>query len=243
MLEKVDLTKSLTKDEYKERLDELQTRLFTAHRWCHQARIGSIVLFEGWDAAGKGTSISRLTERMDPRGFTVHPISAPERHEAARPWLWRYWLRLPAYGHMAIFDRSWYGRVLVQRVEKMIPERVWQQAYQDIRDFERMITDDGLLLVKFWLHIDRKEQGRRLKKLSKSKTKSWKVAAEDWEHHGHYKRYLLAADEMLARTETAEGPWTIVEATCRYWTRIKVLETVVRSLEDALERKTAKAEA
>ena len=240
MLEKVDLTRTLPKDEYKERLDELQTRLFTAHRWCHEARIGSVIVFEGWDAAGKGTSIARLTERMDPRGYTVHPISAPERHERARPWLWRYWLRLPAYGGLAIFDRSWYGRVLVERVEKLVPKRQCQAAFEDIRDFERMITEDGLLLVKFWLHIGKKEQKRRLKKLSKSKTKSWKVAPEDWEHHERYEEYMQAADEMLARTETAEGPWTIVEATCRYWTRIKVLETVVRSLEEALERRGAK---
>jgi polyphosphate kinase 2 (PPK2 family) len=240
MLEKVDLTRSMEKEAYKERLEELQTRLFTAHRWCHDAHIGSVILFEGWDAAGKGTSIARLTERMDPRGFTVHPISAPERHEEARPWLWRYWMRLPAYGAMAIFDRSWYGRVLVQRVEGMIAEEHWQKAYQDIRDFERMITEDGLLLVKFWLHIDRKEQGKRLKKLASNPRKSWKVADEDWEHHKRYDDYLQAAEEMLARTETAEGPWTIVEATCRYWTRIKVLETVVRTLEEALDRRVDK---
>ena len=153
MLEKIDPTKKLSKRQYKAQLPKLQRRLYDLETAAWKSGIPSVILFEGWDAAGKGTAISTLTERLDPRGFKLYPVRAARTYESGRPWLWRFWLKLPNYGEMAIFDRSWYGRVLVERVERLTPEAQWQKAYRDIVDFERTIADDGYVLVKFWLHI------------------------------------------------------------------------------------------
>jgi polyphosphate kinase 2 (PPK2 family) len=234
MLEKVDLTKSLSKGEYKERLPYLRSRLYDLQKACWDANIPSVIIFEGWDASGKGTSINLLTQRLDPRGFKLHAIQAPRTFETHMPWLWRFWIKLPNYGEMGIFDRSWYGRVLVERVEGFTPEEQWRKGYRDIVDFERTIADDGYVVIKFWLHISKKEQSRRFKKLAKDPLESWHVQPEDWEHHEKYDEYLLAIEEMLERTETEWGPWTIVEATDRYWARIKIFETIVQRLEEAL---------
>jgi polyphosphate kinase 2 (PPK2 family) len=234
MLEKVDLTKSLSKEEYKERLPYLRSRLYDLQKACWDANIPSVIVFEGWDASGKGTSINLLTQRLDPRGFKLHAIQAPRTFETHMPWLWRFWIKLPNYGEMGIFDRSWYGRVLVERVEGFTPEEQWRKGYRDIPDFERTIADDGYVVIKFWLHISKQEQSRRFKKLEKDPLESWHVQPEDWEHHEKYDEYLLAIEEMLERTETEWGPWTIVEATDRYWARIKIFETIVQRLEEAL---------
>ena len=234
MLEKVDLSKKLSKKAYKERFPQLQQRLYDVQKTCWDAQIPTVILFEGWDAAGKGTSINLLTRRLDPRGFKVYPIRGARTYEQARPWLWRFWLKLPNYGEMAIFDRTWYGRVLVERVEKLTPKREWRRAYRDIVEFERQITDDGYVVVKFWLHISKAEQKRRFKKIERDPLNWWRVTDEDWEHHKKYEQYLLAVEEMLERTETEYAPWTIVEATDRYWTRVKIFETVIRAMEAAL---------
>ena len=234
MLEKVDLERSLSKDEYKKRLPERQVRLYDLHKACWDAAIPSIILFEGWDASGKGTTINLLTRRLDPRGFKLYPIQAPRTHELHMPWLWRFWLKLPGYGEMAILDRSWYGRVLVERVENITPREVWSTAYHDITEFERMLADDGYVLMKFFLHVSKKEQARRFKKLEKDPLESWHVQSEDWEHHDRYDDYLIATEEMLMKTDTEWGPWTIVEATNRYWSRIKVYDTIIYRLEQAL---------
>jgi polyphosphate kinase 2 (PPK2 family) len=159
------------------------------------------------------------------------------------PWLWRFWLKLPNYGEMAIFDRSWYGRVMVERVEGLTPEGEWRKAYRDIVDFERAIADDGYVLVKFWLHISKKEQRRRFKMLEKDPLKSWQVTEEDWEHHRKYDEYLIAVEEMLERTETEWGPWTIVEATNRWWARAKVFNTIINALDEQLKEVGASVEA
>jgi polyphosphate kinase 2 (PPK2 family) len=237
MLEKVDLTRTLSKEDYKQRLPERRVRLYDLQKTCWEDGIPSVILFEGWDAAGKGTAINLLTQRLDPRGFKLYPITAPRTHELHLPWLWRFWLKLPNYGEMAIFDRSWYGRVLVERVEKLTPNSEWNKAYQDIVEFERTIADDGYILVKFFLHISKKEQARRFHKLEKDPLESWHVQPEDWEHHKKYNRYLQAIEEMLERTGTEWGPWTIVEATDRRWSRIKILDTIIANLERALIRK------
>ncbi len=234
MLEKIDLTKSLPKKAYKKLLPRVQRRLYDLERAAYEARLPTVILFEGWDAAGKGTSINKLMERLDPRGFKLYPIQAPRTYELNHPWLWRFWLKLPNYGEMAIFDRSWYGRVLVERVEGLTPESEWSKAYRDIVDFERTITDDGYRLVKFWLHISKEEQRRRFRLLEKDPLKCWHVQPEDWEHHRKYDQYLLAVEEMLERTETEWGPWTIIEATDRYFARIKIFNTVIRAMEEAL---------
>jgi polyphosphate kinase 2 (PPK2 family) len=235
MLEKIDLQKELSKAEYKERLPLLRIRLYDLQKALWDAAIPSIILFEGWDAAGKGTTINLLTQRLDPRGFKLQTVQAPRTYEKHMPWLWRFWLKLPNYGQMAIFDRSWYGRVLVERVEGFTPESEWRKAYQDIVSFERTLADDGYQIVKFFLHISKKEQKQRFKKLEKDPLERWHVQSEDWEHHKKYNDYVQAIEEMLERTDTEWGPWTIVEATDRYWTRIKVFETIVRQLEEALK--------
>jgi polyphosphate kinase 2 (PPK2 family) len=148
--------------------------------------------------------------------------------------LWRFWLRLPNYGEIAIFDRSWYGRVMVERVEKLIPPAAWREAYQDILEFERTLADDGTVIIKLFLHISKAEQKRRFKNLEKDKLQNWRVTREDWGHHNKYEDYLLSIEEMLGRTETEWAPWVIVEATDRYWSRMKILETVSQRMEEAL---------
>lgn len=234
MLEKIDLTRSLSKQEYKTLLPRLQRRLYDLEKACWDAKMPTIIVFEGWDAAGKGTSINVLTSRLDPRGFKLYPIQAARTFETHLPWLWRFWSKLPNYGEMAIFDRSWYGRVLVERVEGLTPMTEWRKGYRDIVDFERTLADDGYVIIKFWLHISKDEQKRRFKKLEKDPLKSWHVQPEDWEHHRKYDEYLLAVEEMLERTDTEWGPWTIVEATDRRWARAKIFQTIIQRLEEAL---------
>lgn len=238
MLEKVDLTRSLGKDEYNQRLPALRDRLYDLQKACWDASIPSLILFEGWDASGKGTTINLLSQRLDPRGFKLYPINAARTHESHMPWLWRFWLKVPNYGQMAIFDRSWYGRVLVERVEGFTPRKVWRKAYDDITTFERTLHDDGYILVKFFLHISKEEQKKRFKKLEKDPLNRWHVQDEDWDHHKKYDEYLQAVEEMLEKTDTEWGPWTIVEATDRRWCRVKVFQTIVDRLEEALQVKT-----
>ncbi len=235
MLEQVDLTRKLSKAVYRAWMPRLRDRLYTIQKAAWDARIPVVILFEGWDAAGKGTTIQALTRRLDPRGFKLYPIREARTYEKKRPWLWRFWLKTPAYGEWAIFDRSWYGRVLVERVEHLIPKRLWHQAYDDIVDFERALADDGALIFKFFLHISKKEQKRRFKKLLKDPLTAWHVAPEDWEHHKKYEKYALATEEMLARTETEWGPWTLVPATNRRYTRVLVFYTLLEKLSARLE--------
>jgi AMP-polyphosphate phosphotransferase len=234
MLEKIDLNRRLSRDEYKAQLPGLQRRLYDLEKACWDARIPTIILFEGWDAAGKGTSINLLTSRLDPRGFKLYPIQAPRTFETSLPWLWRFWLKTPNHGEMAIFDRSWYGRVLVERMEELTPVQEWRKGYRDIVDFERTLADDGCVIVKFWLHISKEEQERRFRALEEDPLKAWHVQPEDWEHHRRYDEYLLAVEEMLERTDSEWGPWTIVEATDRRWARVKIFATIIRRLEEAL---------
>ena len=235
MLENIDLGRKLTKEDYRARLPSLRDRLYDLQKACWDASVPSVILFEGWDATGKGTSINLLTQRLDPRGFKLYAIQEARTYETHMPWLWRFWLKLPNYDEMAIFDRSWYGRVLVERVEGFIPEEAWRKAYRDIVGFEHTIADDGYVVIKFFLHISKAEQARRFKRLERNPLESWHVQPEDWEHHHKYDAYALAIDEMLEHTETEWGPWTIVEATDGRWTRTKILETMVSRLEEALD--------
>ena len=234
MLEKVDLDTSLGKKEYKQLMPGLRNRLYALQKASWDHKIPVVIIFEGWDAAGKGTSIRTLTARLDPRGFKLYPIRAARTYEKKRPWLWRYWLKLPGRGEWAIFDRSWYGRVLVERVDGLTPEEEWRRAYRDIVDFERTISDDGCLIIKFWLHISKPEQKKRYKKLIQDPLTAWQVTAEDWDHHSKYDDYMLAVEEMLERTITEWGPWTIVEATDRYHTHVKIFQTIISALEERL---------
>jgi polyphosphate kinase 2 (PPK2 family) len=234
MLEKIDLDQKLGKKAYKRIISGLSDRLYKAQKASWDAGIPVVILFEGWDAAGKGTSIQKLTSPLDPRGFKLYPIRAARTYEKKRPWLWRFWLKLPARGEWAIFDRSWYGRVMVERVEGLIPENEWRRGYRDIVDFERTLADDGHLFIKFFLHISKQEQRRRYDKLLKDPLNAWHVTAEDWEHHRRYEDWLQAYEEAFERTETEWGPWTIVEATDKRFTWVKIYQTIINSIEQRL---------
>ncbi len=237
MLEKVNLKTKFPRREYQRMLPAWQHRLYDLEKACWDQGVPSILLFEGWDAAGKGSTIATLTARLDPRGFKLHPISPPRTFEQRRPWLWRFWLRTPNRGEMAIFDHSWYTHVLSERVEGQVSERECREAFRDILDFERALSDDGCVIVKFWLHISRKEQKKRFEALARDPLENWRITEEDWKRHKKYDAYLLAAEEMLEWTESEYGPWTIVEATSRWHTRRRVFETAIRALENRLGSK------
>jgi len=234
MLEKVDLSLTVSRIAYKRRIAQLQERLYDLVHAAFQRRIPAMIVFEGWAAAGKGGTINVLTERLDPRGVRVVPISPPRSSEMRYPWMWRYWQKIPAYGQMVIYDTSWYRRVLTDRVGKAVKKSAWKEAYQDIVEFESMLGAEGTLIRKFWLQISKKEQSRRFKKLLASPLTAWQVAGEDAAQHKGYERYASAVEEMLARTDFPHAPWIIVEATDRYHTRIKVFEEIVRAFEDRL---------
>lgn len=229
MLADTDLTRTLKPSGAKDRA--LRDRLAALHRACAAAGLPVMVAFEGWDAAGKGSVIHTLTEALDPRGVTVHPISAPRPFEQARPWLWRFWRKVPPRGAWALFDRSWYGRMLVGRIDRLVEEAAWERAYGETLQFERALADDGYVLVKVFLHIGKDEQLRRLHALLADPVSVWRVTPEDWQNHHRYDEWLGLYDEMLRRTDTEQTPWTIVPATCPAYTR----RAVGRALIDAIE--------
>jgi len=234
MLENVNLKRKLSADEYNRVLPGLQRRIYDLEKACWDNKVSSIVVFEGWDAAGKGTSAATLTQRLDPRGFKLHPIGLPRSFEQSRPWLWRFWLCVPSAGEMAIFDQSWYMRVLQERVEGLVPEKQWRTAYKDIVEFERMLSDNGTAIVKLFLHISRKEQEKRFGKILADPLESWRVTKQDWARHKKYSEYLVAVEEMLELTEAFEAPWNIIEATSRRWAIAQILKTLIVALEQRL---------
>ncbi|MBP1701681.1 MAG: hypothetical protein H6Q38_788 [Chloroflexi bacterium] len=235
MLDKIDLTKQLDRKIYKEIMAKLSSQLFAIQKASWDAGIPVVILFEGWDAAGKGTSIRKMANFLDPRGYKLYPIRPARTYEKKHPWLWRFWLKLPARGEWAIFDRSWYGRVMVERVENLIPETEWRRAYREISEFERTVADDGTVIIKFFLHISKKEQKRRFEKITKDPLTAFQVTPEDWEHHRRYNDWLLAYEEAFERTDSEYGPWTIVEATDRRYTWVKIFQTIINTLSDRLE--------
>jgi polyphosphate kinase 2 (PPK2 family) len=237
VLEEVDLGRSLSKAEYQRVFPDLQERLRQLQYALLEAEIPTVVVFEGWDASGKGTIIQRLTERLDPRAFRVHPGAPPSELEQRYHFLWRYQLRLPEDGHMVLFDHSWYARVLVERVEKVVKRKAWSVAYGQINEFERWLTDDGQVLVKFWFHISKKEQRARLDAMQEDPAERWKVQKEDLHRNHRYDDWLEAIEDMLARTSPPSSPWTVIEATDKRWTRVKVFETLLARMEAALARR------
>jgi polyphosphate kinase 2 (PPK2 family) len=237
MLETVDLDRRLSRARYQKVFSPLQERLRRLQYELKDAEIPTIVLFEGWDAAGKGTVIQRLSERLDPRAFRAYPGAPPSEMEQRYHWLWRYQVRLPEDGQIALFDHSWYGRVLVERVEKVVRKKVWRAAYDQINQLERWLCDDGQVLVKFFFHVSRKEQRRRLERMERDPRERWKVQDEDWRRNRRYRDWLEAIEEMLARTDSPHAPWTVVAATDARWTRVTVFETLVRRMEQALARR------
>jgi AMP-polyphosphate phosphotransferase len=234
LLENLNLDLKLTRVEYEQSLPALQRRLYDLERTCWQKGVPSFVLFEGWDAAGKGGCISDLTQRLDPRGFKLYAINPPRTYEQSYPWLWRFWLKVPNRGEMVILDHSWYRRVLEERVEEIIPEKEWRKSFEDIVDFERTLSDDGTVIIKFFLHISKKEQKSRFKKIEQDPLEQWRVAKEEWRRHRKYDEYVVAIEEMLERTESEFAPWTIVESTSRWYGRRKVFETIIAALERRL---------
>jgi polyphosphate kinase 2 (PPK2 family) len=234
MLENINLEKKLSREEYKRVMPGLQRRLYDLEKACWDQGVPTIVVFEGWDAAGKGTTIATLTQRLDPRGFKLYPITAPRTYEMQRPWLWRFWLKVPNRGEMVIFDHSWNGRVMEDRVEGTVPEKAWRDAYRDIVDFERELADDGTTFVKFFLHISKKEQRKRFEAIEKDPLEAWRVTAADWARNKKYGLYLEAIEEMLEMTESEYAPWTIVEATSKWHARRKVVETIIAAMEKRL---------
>ena len=236
MLENVNLKRRLSHEEYNQSLPALQRRLFDLEKACWDHKISSMVVVEGWDAAGKGGAIGALTQRLDPRGYKVYCTVPPRTYEQAFPWLWRFWLKVPNRGEMVIFDQSWYGRVLEERVTQAIDKPAWRAAFHDIVDFERMLADDGTVIVKFFLHIDQKTQKRRFRKIRANPLEAWRITRADRDRQRNYAQHLAAIEDMLELTECEYAPWTIVEATSRWWARKKMLETVIDALEHRLGR-------
>ncbi|OPZ25103.1 MAG: Thymidylate kinase [Lentisphaerae bacterium ADurb.BinA184] len=235
-LSRIDLTQTLARELYETRLDKRQQQLRDLQFEVYRRRIPVVILFEGWDAAGKGGAIKRLTRELDPRGYEVVPISAPTDGERAHHYLWRFWRHIPRNGRVAIFDRTWYGRVLVERVDGFCPESDWRRAYAEINEMEQNLASFGTVLVKFWLHIDADEQLRRFKDREADPNKQWKITQDDWHNRERRAPYESAIDEMIRRTSTACAPWTVVEANCKLFARVKVLETTIAAIRGALGR-------
>lgn len=230
----VDLKKDIRKSEYKKKLKELQDEIQLLHSELYRRRIPVVIALEGWDASGKGGAIKRLTEKMDPRGYEVIPTSSPNDIEKQHHYLWRFWQRMPKDGHVAIFDRTWYGRVMVERIEHFCTDDEWKRAYNEINQMEHDLYDHGAVIVKFWLHIDRDEQERRFKERMDNPDKQWKITEEDWRNRDKWDAYVTAVDEMILRTSTTYAPWTIVEANSKPYARIKVLETVIKAIREKM---------
>jgi len=230
MLERLDLTQALENAEYNKQLKTLQAELHELAFQVYTQKRPVAIVFEGMDASGKGGTIKRLTERIDPRGYVVWPISAPSGEDRERHYLYRFWRRLPEQGQIAIFDRSWYGRVLVERLEGFCSEADWRRAYSEINQFERQLSDFGTIVLKFWMHISKQEQLNRFRERERTNYKTWKITDEDWRNRGKWEDYITAAEEMLLKTSTPEAPWTLVEANDKYFARIKSLRTVAEKL-------------
>jgi len=236
MLDQIDLERSIAKPEYKRRLRELQQRLYDMQQALFEARRPAVIVFEGWAGTSKIGTIGQLTRRLDPRGLRVHPVTPPRTFETLYPWLYRFWLKTPSYGELAIFDRSWYRQVLADRTEAEIAAADWLGRCEDIVSFERQLADDGAVILKFWLHISKHEQARRFHKLESDRLTAWQVTDEDRWQHRHYDQMLAAVEDLLPRTDTPYAPWITLPATDKRYMRIAVLETVLATLEARLGR-------
>jgi polyphosphate:AMP phosphotransferase len=232
ILSGLDMSQRVEPKEYKVCLQRLQGRLNTLHRRAQRRGVSSILVFEGWDAAGKGGAIRRLTEAMDARNYQVIPIAAPTQEERAQHYLWRFWRQLARRGRMTIFDRSWYGRLLVERVEGFATEAEWMRAFAEINQFEAQLVAHGIVIVKCWVHITKDEQLRRFRARERASYKRWKLTDEDWRNRKKWGAYELAVNDMIERTSTMQAPWTLVEANDKNFARLKVLRTVCDRLEE-----------
>lgn len=233
-LSDIPLNKELSDEQYKQELDKCQKRLTKLHNELYRKKIPVIIAYEGWDAAGKGGNIKRITGALDPRGYEVHPIASPEPHEKARHYLWRFWNRLPKTGHIAIFDRTWYGRVMVERLEGFCSENDWQRAYNEINEFEKELADWGAIVIKFWVQIDKDVQLARFTDRQNTPSKQWKITDEDWRNREKWDQYEIAINEMMQKTNTTYAPWVVLESNDKKYARIKALKTVINHIEERL---------
>ena len=234
VLDRVDLKQTISSKDYDRKLAQLQGKLNRLARAAWEKKVSSVLVFEGWDAAGKGGTIRRLTSAMDARLYRVVPIAAPTDEERAHQYLWRFWRHIPRAGRVTIFDRSWYGRVLVERVEGFAREDEWKRSFQEINEFEDQLVEHGTMVTKFWVHISKDEQLRRFKERQKTEFKQYKITDEDWRNRKQWEAYEGAINEMVVRTSTRGAPWVIVAGNDKRFARIQVLETVCRRLEKAL---------
>jgi polyphosphate:AMP phosphotransferase len=234
ILGRLDMTLAIPKKTYEVQLEKYQGRLNLLQRRARQEGVSMILVFEGWDAAGKGGAIRRVTGALDARSYQVIPMAAPTDEERAHHYLWRFWRHQARAGRVTIFDRSWYGRVLVERVEGFAAPHEWMRAYSEINQFEEQMAEHGIVLVKYWLHVTKEEQERRFKEREHSTYKRWKLTEEDWRNRAKWDQYELAVNDMVERTSSRLAPWTLVEANDKYFARIKVLKTACQRLAAAL---------
>ncbi len=236
VIRSLDLSLALDKDEYEKELAKYQRKLALLTREKRFQDLSLCLVFEGADAAGKGSSIRRITGALDARQYQVIPIAAPTDEERVQPYLWRFWRHLPRRGKFAIFDRSWYGRVLVERVEGFCSEYHWMRAYAELNDFEEQLSSHNILVVKYWLQISKEEQLERFEERQKTGFKNFKITPEDWRNREKWDDYEAAARDMIDRTSSELAPWTLVEANDKYYARIKILRTLCDRIEAALRR-------
>lgn len=225
----------LEREEYKKELKHLQKKLFRLENLMYQARIPLIIMYEGWDAAGKGGNIKRVAQALDARAYTIYPSPAPTKPELAHPHLWRYWTRLPKAGHVGMYDRSWYGRVLVERVEEITSPTRWAQGYDEINEFEHDLVDWGAILLKFWVDVSEEEQLARFEARENDPAKQWKITPDDWRNREKYPQYKSAIDDMFRLTSTTYAPWLVLESDDKRYARIKALRIITDALEERLK--------
>ncbi len=236
LLSHCDLSRSVERSIYKAELKRLQSKVNKLQNEAYRRKISTVLVFEGWDAAGKGGAIRRLTKALDARQYSVIPIAAPTQEELDHHYLWRFWKRCPRGGRLAIFDRSWYGRVLVERVEGFAQKKDWHQAFGEIKDFESELIHHGTVLCKFWLHVSKEEQLRRFEERAKIDYKAWKLNDEDWRNREKWDLYLDAAEDMFELTEQNHASWHLIPSNDKLYARLKVLSTVCKALEDRLDQ-------
>lgn len=235
-LSQISLSKQIEPERYKEELKDAQDTLKKLHNKLYRKKIPVVIAYEGWDAAGKGGNIKRVAAALDPRGYEVIPIAAPDKNELAHHYLWRFWNRLPKTGHVAIFDRTWYGRVMVERIEGFCTDEAWHRAYREINEFEKELSDWGAVIVKFWIHIDSEEQLRRFNERQNTPSKQWKITEEDWRNRDKWDQYENAVNDMLQYTSTDFAPWHIIESQDKKFARVKALRVLISAIEDRLDR-------
>ncbi len=231
VLDALDQDKSIDQEEYRVKVKEYQLRLLNLQRALMEKRRYVVVVVEGPDAAGKGGAIKRLVEKLDPRTFRVYSVVKPTQEENRHHYLWRFWSKLPPYGQMAIFDRSWYGRVLVERVEGFASTVEWKRAYREINEFERLLVEDGASIIKVYFHITKEEQLDRFRRREADPLKHWKITEEDWRNRRKWDEHNKAAEEMFEQTATPFASWTVVAANFKWYARLKFLKAAIRSFE------------